>query len=189
MLAYGPVRNTTWELTPAERNREIWAVGAGWTIITYTTIGDLVDQIVAELGMDYLLRELEISAHGNPRGVDELSAASAQTLAARWLELYPDDETDIYLSGCNTGCRWQTGARCIAEIVSDLIPPGPPTLQPKTYRCTVYGSVGTLTGTHAGGDASATASSFLWSRDGAEATKTPSFPWGAYRGFRGENSA
>lgn len=187
-----PAPNVEGALSHEMQRDEILSLPADWEIVTFQTLADLADQIVALIGTDYLLRELEISAHGDPSSVDGIAGTTfdqfqtLQDFAYRWIDMHPDDESDIYLSGCNTGCRAQLGVRGIAEQMADLIPPGPPQLPAKAYRCTVYGAVGTLNGTHAGGTCSATESAFLFSRGGTADTTPHQY---AFRGFRGENSA
>jgi len=188
-----------------------------WYVIAYDGLNDLIFglQILlrdetwatgtganAVIHHDPVLRTLEIWSHANPYRCGGITVDTVQAFAIELDKLRLSDNVDIFLSGCNTGCRdWASVANnqasdqeCIAELLADKLPgvnhPN------KTCRVTVHGTVGYHSGTHAGGDSSTVQSysegnppnyhaPYAYS---GNAKQDPNNDL-TFRGFRGPNSA
>lgn len=135
------------------------------------------------------LRMLEISAHGSPTSLNgfdtDYDVKAFKLLGSKLAALNWSDISEIYLGGCNTGCREVSDEQGIAEQLAELIP-----AKPKQFRCTVYGAVGTLRGDHAAGNAITRPSgTYLWERSGICRDSDPDPHMRPFRGYRGVNSA
>jgi len=140
-----------------------------------------------------VLRQLEISAHGSPTSLNAFSLYDPGPFTffgMRLAKLNWSDEADIYLSGCNTGCRQWQHVESFAERLADLIP-----RKKNAFRCTVYGTVGYLSGAHAAGTSETDpvfgnyTTTYFWQRQGHLVDNDPDPHMRPYRGYRGPNSA
>jgi hypothetical protein len=142
-----------------------------------------------------VLETLEICGHGYPRKCDGLDQTTPEfdKFASDLGKVSWADDSSIYLTGCNTGCRIVQDEQGVAERLAELVP-----TKPKQFRCTVYGAVGYHTGTHAGGDGQADPDyvqndihypNYFWQRQGHTKDSDPDPHMQSYRGFRGPNSA
>jgi hypothetical protein len=111
----------------------------GYKVVGYTSLDDLLTQLRKLVGRGDCIETLEIDAHGNPSVCNGITAENAQNVGEQLgllNKLCPDCK--IYLSGCNTGLAQGT-----------MFPL--PKLLAMSTNCTVFGSVGYLSGTHAEG--------------------------------------
>jgi hypothetical protein len=184
--------------------RQFAAIDSKYYVIVYRRLdaGDLIRDLLKLLKSEFwfdpttgkkltgpTLRMLEISAHGSPTSLDGFDtdfdlkafvAFGSKLAALRW-----NDISEIYLGGCNTGCREKPDEQGIAEQLAELIP-----AKPKQFRCTVYGAVGDLSGDHAAGNAETEPSgTYLWERAGHCVDNDPDPHMRPFRGYRGANSA
>jgi hypothetical protein len=154
-----------------------------------------IDQQTQKLMTHPVMETLEILAHGTPRKCDGLDKfmISFDDFAAGLNNLTWDDNSSIYLTGCNSGCRDTDDEQGVAEALAELIPS-----TPKKFRCTVYGTVGYHRGSHASGDGWATPDyekdgvhypNYPWQRHGRTDDTDPDPHMQSYRGFNGPNSA
>jgi len=141
------------------------------------------------------LQVLEICGHGWPAKCDGLDiyTIAFDDFADALGKLVWADDSSIYVTGCNTGCRQVEDEEGVAERLADLLP-----ARPQQFRCTVYGTVGYHSGTHAGGDGQAHPDlerdgvhyqNYFWQRHGTTRDSDPDPHMQSYRGFRGPNSA
>ena len=124
----------------------------GWRYTGYSSLQDLVDRLKDLLkNSDDCISTLEIDAHGSPTSCDWINDANAQNFGEQLglLNKFCKD-CKVYLTGCNTGVSWP--------------PPPLGTIYPMakilamSTNCTVYGTIGYTSGTHAEGTAHSTRS-------------------------------
>jgi hypothetical protein len=144
-----------------------------WYVIAYDGLNDLIFALRillrdetwatgtgagAVIHHNPCLCTLEIWSHGNPDRCGGITAHTVVAFAAELDKLMSCDNLDIYLSGCNTGCRnWTPGPinqesnqENVAELLADQLPGA---AHPnKSYRVTVYGTKGYHSNTHASGN-------------------------------------
>src|SRR5438105_9322161 len=87
-----------------DRLRE-WAPKHGWESFGYTSFFDLIGGI-RRLAQAHPgpLETIEVNAHGSPFECDAITVAGAESIGSSLRQLPGfDANTEIYLSGCNTG--------------------------------------------------------------------------------------
>ncbi len=107
----------------------------GYTVLLHTSVEELCEQASAPAEK---LEVLEIVAHGNPQFLGVIEQKTLDQFAQALVRA--SDESQIYLSGCNTGTKSVSADDCevphfnIATHLASKVP------------CRVYGSVGYLNG-------------------------------------------
>jgi hypothetical protein len=125
------------------------SAATGWGYIgSFNSPADLIPAIQAMLDANNfdVLESLELVAHGNPTGIDNILEATAPVFGAQLKNLRLSDVCDVYLSGCNTAINLRN-----RDSVAQIVSANGPTVHADNVMLTVYGSVGYIAGLHMDG--------------------------------------
>ncbi|UPW17532.1 hypothetical protein M0C34_14980 [Agarivorans sp. TSD2052] len=162
---------------------------SSWEVILgYDNLADLITKINQLLTIDPdhpCLKTLEITAHGNPISINDMSRVDVNTWAAQLKTLNWCDEASIYLSGCNSGLPRTTrltNPAQVGPIAKQLANALPYNASSFAHKIKVYGSKGYLSGTHVEGNEdivdSFTEYNFSWSLPPWSKTRWTKYPGG-----------
>ena len=161
----------------AERERlRPWCATNGYEYVEYNGLDDLLSKMSAVLqARPGPIEILEIDAHGNPSTCNNVTSGNASTFGRRLSRLSGfSGNSVVYLSGCNTGLTDQ--GVCVSQLLASAA------------GCTVYGSRGYLSGTHAEGNqqvwATVTIDGIVYPPYPGAVDATGSACWQAFRGVR-----
>jgi hypothetical protein len=113
-----------------------WAPANDWRYLEFADAVDLLSRLSDEAQTSPQLSEIEIVAHGNPAGCNDVSLGNFAVVAESLRRLPGVTKaTAVYLSGCNTGLQFN--GECIAASFA------------MAFEGSVFGTRGYVTGTHA----------------------------------------